>query len=179
MWQDIMSGLCDKNIEGLPLNEHYEILATKLKETINCNGDYNSMFEMNYLVAHTLALKSEMGLRITKAYKENNKELLRKIANEELPELMNRMTKLRTCHRNNWYKFYKTLGWDVMDMRYGSLLARMDSAITQIKMYINGEMEQLEELEEERQYYDGKPGMIDYLNWFGRIVSASRIAPYC
>ena len=179
MWQDIMSGLCDKNIEGLPLNEHYEILATKLKETINRNGDYNSMFEMNYLVAHTLALKSEMGLRITKAYKENNKELLRKIANEELPELMNRMTKLRTCHRNNWYKFYKTLGWDVMDMRYGSLLARMDSAITQIKMYINGEMEQLEELEEERQYYDGKPGMIDYLNWFGRIVSASRIAPYC
>lgn len=179
MWQDIMSGLCDKNIEGLPLNQHYEKLASRLKETIDRNGDYNSMFEMNYLVARTLALKSEMGLRVTKAYKENDKELLRKIANEELPELMNRMTKLRACHRNNWYKFYKTLGWDVMDMRYGSLLARMDSAITQINMYINGEMEHLEELEEERQYYDGKPGMIDYLNWFGRIVSASRIAPYC
>lgn len=179
MWQDIMSGLCDKNIEGLPLNQHYENLAKKLKEAMNRNGDYNSMFEMNYLVAHTLALKSEMGLRVTKAYKENDRETLKNIADEQLPELMKRMTELRLCHRKNWYKFYKTLGWDVMDMRYGSLLARMDSAITQIHLYLNGEMERLEELEEERQYYDGKPGMIDYLNWFGRIVSASRIAPYC
>ena len=31
----------------------------------------------------------------------------------------------------------------------------------------------------ERLDYNGKPGMIDYLNWFGRTVSASRIAPYC
>ena len=48
--------------------------------------------------------------------------------------------------------------------------------------YENGEkdlFDKIEEIEEERQYYDGKPGMIDYLNWFGRIVSASRIAPYC
>ena len=179
MWQDIMSGLCDKNIEGLPLNDHYEKLAQRLQEAIGRNGQFDSMFEMSYHVARTLALKSEMGLKVTKAYKENDLETLKNIADEKLPELMKRMKALRECHRQNWFSFYKTLGWDVMDMRYGSLLSRIDSAIVEIHMYLNGEMEKLEELEEERQYYDGKPGMIDYLNWFGRIVSASRIAPYC
>ena len=89
------------------------------------------------------------------------------------------MEALRACHMENWFELYKALGWDIMDMRYGSLLARIDSAITEIKLYLDGKLEKLEELEEQRLDYNGKPGMIDYANWFGRIVSASRIAPYC
>jgi hypothetical protein len=38
-------------------------------------------------------------------------------------------------------------------------------------------MERIEELEEERRYYGGQPGSIRYLNFFGDIVSPSRIAP--
>ena len=89
------------------------------------------------------------------------------------------MEALRACHMENWFALYKSLGWDVMDMRYGSLLTRIDSAIAELGMYLDGRMERLEELEEERLDYDGRPGMISYLNWFGRTVSASRIAPYC
>ena len=33
--------------------------------------------------------------------------------------------------------------------------------------------------EEERLPYNGNPALPSWLNWFGRIVSASRIAPYC
>ena len=79
----------------------------------------------------------------------------------------------------NWFALYKAIGWDIMDMRYGSLLARIDSAIAEISAYVEGRLEKLEELEEERLPYDGKQGMVEYANWFGRIVSASRIAPYC
>ena len=179
MWQDILTGLCDKNVDGLPLDKHYEALAAELKPMTERNGIFNDMFLFNYHVANTLAMKSEMGLRLTKAYKENDRELLTRIAETELPELRSRMEALRACHMNNWFKLYKAIGWDVMDMRYGSLMTRIDSTITEIKMYLNGELERLEELEEERLDYNGKSGMIDYLNWFGRIVSASRIAPYC
>ena len=35
---------------------------------------------------------------------------------------------------------------------------------------LSGEMERIEELEEERLYYGGKPGSIRYLNFFGDIV---------
>ena len=47
------------------------------------------------------------------------------------------------------------------------------------KRELEERLRELEELEEERLDYNGRPGMIRYLNWFGRIVSASRIAPYC
>jgi len=179
MWQDLLTGLCDKNVDGLPLDAHYKALAEQLKPMAERNGIFNDMFLFNYHVANTLAMKSEMGLRITKAYKAGDKETLARIADSELPELRSRMADLRVCHMDNWFKLYKAIGWDVMDMRYGSLMTRIDSAIAEIKMYLNGELERLEELEEERLDYNGKSGMIDYLNWFGRIVSASRIAPYC
>jgi len=179
MWQDVLTGLCDKNIEGLPLNDHYAALAEELKPMMTRNGDYNSVFELSYHVANTLALKAEMGLRLTKAYKDGDREAMKRIADVDLPETIKRMAALREVHMKIWFKLYKSLGWDVMDMRYGSLITRMQSAITEINMYLNGDMERIEELEEERLYYNGKPGMISYLNWFGRTVSASRIAPYC
>lgn len=179
LWQDIMTGLCDKNIEGLALNAHYEALAKKLLEASVRNGAYNEMFSLYAQVAHTLALKSEMGLRLTDAYRAGRKEELKEIALVQLPDLKERMTILRSIHMKVWFRLYKHLGWDIMDMRYGSLLTRIDSAITEINQYLDGSLARLEELEEERLDYNGKPGLIRYLNYFGRIVSASRIAPYC
>jgi len=80
-------------------------------------------------------------------------------------------------HMENWFAIYKAFGWDIMDMRYGSLQTRIDSAIQEIGMYLDGKLEKLEELEEERLFYDGKPGPIRYLNFYGQVVSPSRIAP--
>lgn len=64
-----------------------------------------------------------------------------------------------------------------MDMRYGSLLIRLRSAMEQTEEYLEGRLERLEELEEERRSFNGSEGPVSYANWYGRIVSASRIAP--
>ena len=179
MWQDILTGLLDKNIDGLPLDAHYAALAEKLDPMRTRNGAYNSLFEFSWHAARVLALKSEMGLRITRAYKAGDRETLRRIAEEDLPELKSRMKALQECHRAIWFRLYKALGWDIMDMRYGSLLSRIDSAAVEIGQYLSGELDRIEELEEKRLDYNGKPGLPNWLNWFGRVVSASRIAPYC
>ncbi len=179
MWQDLMTGLCDYNIRGVELDAHYEALAGRLKEAIGRNGQFDGIFEFSYHVANVLAKKSQMGLRITDAYLSGDRATLEKIAQEELPDLRARYAALRRVHMQNWFKLYKHLGWDIMDMRYGALMSRIDSARTEIMMYLNGELERLEELEEPRLPYDGTEGPVKYLNYFGRIVSASRIAPRC
>ena len=46
-------------------------------------------------------------------------------------------------------------------------------------MYLDGKLERLEELEEERLNYNSHEGLYEYANYYGRIVSPSRIAPYC
>ena len=176
MWQDILGGLLDKNIEGLPLNDHYAKLAETLKPAMERNGDYNEFFEMNYHVANTLAMKAEMGLKLTAAYKSGDKAELKKYADEYLPELKNRVIALRAVHMSHWYDIYKSFGWDIMDMRYGSLITRIDSAVTIINMYLDGKLPTIEELDEERLLFNGKEGILR-LNHYNKFVSSSRIAP--
>lgn len=177
MWQDVLTGLCDKNIEGYAMDAHYRDLAAKLKEAVGRNGQFDGMFEFSYHAAHTLSLKSEMGLRLAAAYKAGDREVLRRFAEAELPELKSRFVEMRRVHKRNWFALYKAFGWDVMDMRYGSLMTRIDSAIEEINDYLDGSLERIEELEEERRVYGGTEGPIRYLNFFGKIVSPSRIAP--
>ena len=177
MWQDILTGLCDKNIEGYELDAHYEKLAETLKPAIERNGRFGGMFEFSYNAANVLAKKSQMGLRLTAAYKAGDKEALKSFADTELPDLKSRMKELRRVHMENWFEIYKPLGWDIMDMRYGSLFTRIDSAIEEINMYLDGKLDRIEELEQERLVYGGDKGALRWLNYFGDIVSPSRIAP--
>lgn len=177
MWQDILTGLGDKNIEGVEMNAHYEMVEEKLKEAVGRNGRFDYIFEYSRRAAHVLAIKSEMGLRLTKAYKEGDKAELKKFAEEYLPDLKERVLSLREYHKDCWFRIYKAFGWDIMDLRYGTLIMRITSAIEEVADYLNGKLERIEELEEERRYFDGKEGPIRYMNGYGRIVSPSRIAP--
>ncbi|WP_247740854.1 hypothetical protein [Cohnella sp. LGH] len=49
----------------------------------------------------------------------------------------------------------KPFGWEVLDIRYGGALARLDTAIERLAGYLSGRVERLEELEECRLYFDG------------------------
>ncbi|HHW90839.1 MAG TPA: beta-N-acetylhexosaminidase [Clostridiales bacterium] len=177
MWQDLLTGLFDKNIEGLPLNEHYEKLTKTFENAIKRNGEYGFLFEYLTKVSYVLSIKSEIGIKITEAYRNGNKTALQDFVDKELPELKKRVKDLRKTHKQQWFKINKALGWDIMDMRYGSLLIRIQSAIEQIKDYLDGKSENIEELEQERLSFTGKPGLVRYANYYGLIVSASRIAP--
>jgi len=173
MWQDILAGMFDKNIEGLPMNEHYEKLAASLLPACERNGEYNSMFKFKYALAHTLAKKAEMGLKLTSAYKSGDKSELRRFADEYLPELKLRIKALHDAHMAHWYDIYKSFGWNVMDVRYGTSLIRIDSIIDIINMYLDGKLETIEELDEPRLLYNNQKdiGIMTYEH----IASASRI----
>ncbi|MBR5314115.1 MAG: beta-N-acetylhexosaminidase, partial [Clostridia bacterium] len=135
----------------------------------------DGLFEMSYHAAHVLALKAEMGIILTKAYRNNDKETLKHYADFELPELRKRVEALRMSHMTNWFKIYKPLGWDVMDLRYGGLLSRIDTTIYEINAYLNGEFDRLEEFEQERLPFDGVEGPIRYMNLWERLASPSKI----
>src|SRR5690606_27033534 len=83
-------------------------------------------------------------------------EELRRIAETELPELRAKVDGLRRAHRAEWLKFYKPLGWKVLDLRYGGLLARLETAEARITAFLSGASPRIEELEEERLYFDGR-----------------------
>ncbi|MBE6601335.1 MAG: beta-N-acetylhexosaminidase [Ruminococcaceae bacterium] len=175
MWQDILTGLADKNYENANLDAHYRALTPVLESAVGRNGRFDSLFAYSALVSHTLSMKSEMGLRLTAAYRAGDKEALRRFVEVELPELFERVKTQRLAHMENWMELYKPFGWDILDMRYGSLLARIDSAIREVRAYLDGKLETIEELDAERLYLD-REGPYE-LNHYGRYVSPSRIDP--
>ena len=177
MWQDVLLGLFDRNIEGLPLNAHYEALAAEFSAADGRNGYYDGLMRFNYHVADVLALKCEIGLQLTAAYKARDTIRLRQLADRILPDLRDRAASLRKCHKQYWFRTYKAVGWDVMDLRYGSLLIRIESAIEQVKAWLAGDADALAELDEPRLLYNGRSGIPAYTNFYGQICSASRIAP--
>jgi hexosaminidase len=177
MWQDILMGLFDQNIEGLPLEKHYADLAGRLEASAARNGRFSFVFEYYAKVSAALALKSEIGLKTRAAYLAKDREALKRISGEILPKLADRVAALRNYHRSLWLDIHQPPGWEIMDLRYGALLARIDTARLRLDDYLAGRLARIAELDEERLPWQGREGVADLIcNSYDRIVSASRLA---
>lgn len=175
LWQDIMAGLFDKNIEGLALSDHYEATRKKMEMHSLTNGEYGFVFIYLEKVCSVLAIKAELGIDITKAYVSKDVPMLKKMVKEVLPELAERVNDLRRYHRKLWMEINKAPGWEIMDLRYGQVLMRIDTTMSRVKDYLEGRIEQIEEFEQERLYFQCKPGLV-YNYVYNRMPSASRIS---
>lgn len=155
LWQDVLMGLFDKHILGLNLEEHY----ARLREDLcRYKGEYPGgrlLFETPEKLCAVLELKGGLGLRVTEAYRQRDVAALRRIASEEIPDLIQRVCELRAAHRDEWFSIYKPFGWEVLDIRYGGLLSRLDSVILRLGDFLEGRLDRIEELEEERLFFDG------------------------
>ena len=182
LWQDPMCGLCDYDIDGLEIGAFFvekakelAVHAEKAKGT-----SYETVIEFYRLLADALALKSDLGLDITKAYRDGNKQELARIAADVIPETIRRINALRNMARHNWHQIGKPLGWEAYDLHYGGVLIRLQAAIEEITDYLEGRRERLEELEETRRSFSrrfGHTGRIPaYTDRWQQIVSASQVA---
>ncbi len=177
MWQDPLLGLFDKNAEGLPLERHYAELAGKLSAAAERSGSYRPVFEFYALASSVLALKSELGLKMRRAYLARDRAALGEIAGRTLPELDRRVAGLRDYHRSLWLAVNLPPGWEVMDLRYGALRARIDTARQRLTDFLAGRSGSVPELELERRAWNDRPGLDDLIcNSYDRIVSAGRLA---
>ncbi len=154
LYQDLMLGFFDEHVKNYPIADYYSNLTDELCTAYQNAGKYKYVFSRPLALAKVLALKCDMGLKITNAYKERKNEELKKLSETELPKLKNLVNDLRNIHREQWLKTYKPFGWEVLDNRYGGIMARIDSAIFRINQYLNGVVENLPELEEKRLGYD-------------------------
>ena len=60
---------------------------------------------------------------------------------------------LRAAHRKQWLTMFKVFGWEVIDIRYGGVMNRLDTASMRLMDYVEGRIDRIEELEQERLVY--------------------------
>ena len=128
------------------------------------------MFALYADVVDLLRLKAEAGIKLTKAYREGDRDSLTYFAETRLPEIKAAMEKLRASHRKYFFENSKSLGWDVWDFRYGGIINRTETAIYELREYLSGNTDRIEELEVERLPFDGAKGIPNYM-WHTKVMS--------
>jgi len=170
MWQDILLGLCDYNLKDIDFYDHYNALEKEMNSLSLKYGDYKILFDFYEALAKVLKTKSYMGIRLYKAYKNGDKDALLNLKDNILPALYKDMSSLRYAHQKYFFDEYKPIGWEILDIRYGGALMRIDTAITRLDLYLSGKIDKIDELEEERLDF-----MIPLYTTYAKVCSASRI----
>lgn len=158
-WQDIMEGLYDCLLFDKPMSEHYATCA-KFMEGYH-GGEWEYLYALAYKVFDYLATKTLIAETLVPAYRKKDKVALKEIAEKLLPLLKEKTISVHNAHKDAWFRTYKEFGWGNLDIRYAGVAARCDTSKMLLEKYLNGDIESLETLEEDR-LYKGLNGFITY-----------------
>ncbi len=151
-WQDIMEGLYDTHLFERPMSTHYAKAAERMQGYEDGRWDY--LYDFATKCFAYLSVKCEIAETLYPAYQAGDRETLQKIAGELLPLLKERTQAVHAAHRAMWHSHNKALGWSALDFRYGGMASRCDTAKLQLEQYLSGDVDHLEQLEQERLHKD-------------------------
>lgn len=155
LYQDLLSGKYDCHIP-VGTAEHFAKQAENMAVLAKNNPEYVEIFNTFTTLCSVLEIKADLGVRLKKAYDENNKSLLKEYAEKEIPELISRIENYYFANRAQWNKYNKPQGYDVQDIRFGSLIQRAKNVKLILEEYLSGKTTTIPELEVERIPYDSK-----------------------
>ena len=153
LYNDPLLGLFDKHIEKFDTGAYY----TQVKEHLAPidGGFFKEAIAVSKALADLLINKANFGVRLKGAYDAKDKLKLFDLA-KECDTVSTKIELLRLAHRTAWMKYSKSFGFEVHDVRYGGLVARFSSVKQAILDYLDGRIDKIEELEEERLTIDGR-----------------------
>ncbi|MCX8082826.1 MAG: beta-N-acetylhexosaminidase [bacterium] len=165
LWNDTFIGLFEPWIEKQILGRKYEKLAGFLKKGIGKEA-LSKRLIFPYQISRVLAIKCEIRRKLVMAYRNKDKKKLNKLLDEEVKSLIKETRKLWIIHRDMWLDTYKPFGLEVIEKRYGGLIARLESLEDRIEKYIKGEIGSIPEFETELLQLED-----DYRVWFYRTIA--------
>lgn len=177
LYEDLLTPLYAINLQRFDLIAKYQQLATDLQEIINTqnlNQQEVKLFHYYELLAQALQQKASLLKTIPKAYREQNQPAMQEnIA--EIKAFSTTLTKLRAAHRDCWFILSQPFGWEVMDVRYGGLISRNDTAIWRLTQWLQDPATTLPELEQ-KLLPVGKPNQASVGNsLYTDIVTVSKL----
>lgn len=149
---DILIGLLDKSLEGYDFKTHYLEYADKLSKVKI--DKFQDIFEQTKIICEIVALKSEIGPKITKAYREGEEDVLKSCI-YECKKLLTLYEKYHEKSMDIWYHYNKAFGWEGADALIAAVTTRVKTAIKRLEDYVEKKIPSIPELEAERLCYNG------------------------
>jgi len=153
LYSDPLLGLVDRHTEQIETAEYYQKV---LRELSPLGEEYAPALGTIRALTDLLINKADFCVRLTRAYRDGNREALAELAGE-CDVILQKIDILRAEHRAAWMQYNKPFGWEVHDIRYGGLTARFETTKARISDYLANRIAAIEELEEERLRIDCRP----------------------
>lgn len=170
LYQDVLLGYFDSQVKD-GFKEKYCELKGLLAHSASKSQRYGYVFDNLSKLCGVLAIKADLGIRLRKAYKSNDKAMMNEILDDFEP-LLEALEEFQMTNETQWLTECKPFGYEVLDGRLGFLRNRIISARKRIKKYLDGEIDIIEELEQEILPYNGMDCEMQCNSWH-KIVSAS------
>lgn len=149
-YSDLFYNLVNLNYDSEKMMANFKeiVLSTKkLMEKKDKNFEYYSLCNA---FSDVIYKKINLLSKIKQRYIKKDMDYLKNAVNIYMPELAESYMKFYKLFRQDWLKYKKPNGLEVMDFRIGGIILRLDSLKERLQSYLNGEVKTIEELDEER-----------------------------
>lgn len=153
LYQDPMLGIFDYHLKDTDTEIYYKTLADKLEVLAASPGEYQEFFRFYYCLALVLSQKAGLGVRIKNAYAARDLSTLKEICGKVIPNILRNLGDMHTSREALWFADAKPFGYELLDIRLGGIQTRLESCRRRLRSFLEGRVEKLEELEQERLPY--------------------------
>ncbi len=153
LYQDPLLGIFDYHLQGKDAEGYYRKLAQDLENHVLDAGCYTRLFAYYHCMAQTLSEKADLGVRLKTAYDAHDLSTLQRISEDSIPHIIELMWKMKKLREDLWMADAKPFGYELIDLRLGGVIVRLESCSRRLERYIQGTITKLEELEGERLPY--------------------------
>ncbi len=154
LFNDPLEGLMDEH--GSASDPEYYHKHAEHLASLAYNKDFGYIFDTLSKLCYVLESKCDLGIRIRKAYKADDRATLANIASEEIPALVVKLDSFLVAFRKQWYLENKTFGFGTQEIRIGGVRARLLSTADRLFSYLRGEINAIEELDAPVLTFNGK-----------------------
>ena len=148
---DFLIGLLDYNTPE-HAGDIYRKLLPRFEQLAKKNSPFSYLFASYESLCRVLTRKATYGKRLHQAYQNKDTGTLKKMV-VELAEIKKDMQEFYQIYRSQWMKENKGFGFEVIDVRVGGLISRIETVTVLLNDYLSGQSEKIYELEEERLEY--------------------------
>ena len=170
LYSDYFAGFLD-DIVNVGEGEKYEKYASAIRAAGTKAGEYAYLFDTCAILCDILADKYELGINTRKAYKQNDKAELTRLANEEYTRIEANLAKFLPVFRTQWMKENKPYGFEVQEYRLAGLRERTASCKARLIDYAEGRLDSIPELEEEILPFKGGARHVYFNNFSENFTS--------
>ena len=174
LYQDPLAGIFDQEVvkNGVDTGAYYKKLKKMMEICQENSPEYAALFAYYEKLAAVLADKADLGVRMKTAYDKKQLLALKEICEKEIPETIQNLEEMKVLREDLWMSEAKPFGYELMDVKLGAVITRLNSTIRRTKKYLDGSIPCLEELEETRLPYFEKNADKRENRW-SQIISGS------